>query len=325
VTGWAQAQPGSSKGRKVRMAAQDSHQPVMLAEAVAALAIKSGGVYVDGTFGRGGHSRAILDSLGPAGRLVALDRDVTAVQFAMQTLADSRFTALHASFGELASVTATLGIAGRVDGLLLDLGLSSPQIEDSTRGFSFMLDGPLDMRFDVGSRPDAAQWLATASEPEITQVLRDFGEERYARRIAKAVVQARVRTPLVSTRQLAELIAAVVPRAERGQHPATRSFQAIRMCINGEMAALERCLEAAPAVLSHGGRLAVISFHSLEDRVVKRAMRGTDRQELRRLPIPGKPGSHPLRPLGKPHYPSLSEIAGNRRARSAILRVAERL
>jgi 16S rRNA (cytosine1402-N4)-methyltransferase len=311
------------------MQAEDAglHLPVMVAEVLEALSIDEEGVYVDGTYGRGGHSRAILERLGSRGRLFALDRDPDAVDHARQQFSsDKRFTIVHASFEDLRAVSEREGLLGCVNGILLDLGVSSPQIDEASRGFSYVREGPLDMRFDPSCGESAATWLARVSEQELGRVLRELGEERFARRIARAIVQERVQEPICTTRRLSEVIAAAVPGYERGQHPSARTFQAIRIFINHELGALEHCLESVPQVLKTGGRLAVISFHSLEDRITKQRLRGSaGKAEIpRRLPLRYSEPQLPLRPIGKARFPTIAESAANRRARSAVLRVAER-
>ncbi len=305
-----------------------AHRPVLLDESLAALAIDPAGVYVDATFGRGGHSGAILERLNESGRLYALDRDPEAVAHGRAHLADeARFTLVRAPFSELAHWCERWGITGRVAGVLLDVGVSSPQLDQARRGFSFLADGPLDMRMDPDSEPSAAQWLALAGEDEIARVLKTFGEERYARRIARAIVAAREREPLQGTRQLAEVVARAHPAWEKGRHPATRTFQAIRIFVNRELDELQAALEQSLDVLAPGGRLAVISFHSLEDRLVKRFIqreaRGGDLPPD--LPVTTAQLQPRLRPVGKLIRPGEDEVAGNPRARSARLRVAERL
>jgi len=305
-----------------------AHQPVLLAEVLEGLDIQPDGIYVDGTFGRGGHAGAILGELGPQGRLLAMDRDPEAVQSAETQFGnDPRFEIAQGAFTMLGHLVAERRLQGRVNGLLLDLGVSSPQLDNPARGFSFSDDGPLDMRMDPGSGPSAAQWLARAGEEEIGHVLRTFGEERFARRIARRIVQARKQQPLETTRQLAELIAAAVPVREQHKHPATRSFQAIRIYINREIEELENVLEQVPDMLANRGRLAVISFHSLEDRIVKRFIRREYRgeQTLPGLPLPAVGHQPRLRPVGKVQRPGIAETTVNPRARSAVLRVAERL
>ena len=306
------------------MAAQDLHQTVLLDEAVDALAIRADGVYVDATFGRGGHSRLILDRLGAHGRLIAFDKDPQAVAAATR-ISDARFSVVHASFAELAGVLARLGLEG-VDGVLLDLGVSSPQLDDAARGFSFRRDGPLDMRMDTSRGQTAAQWLETASESEIREVIRDYGEERFAKQIAKAIVAARRGAPVVTTGQLAAIVGAAVRTREKHKDPATRTFQAVRIYLNQELAHLSLALPQILALLKPGARLAVISFHSLEDRIVKRFMRDAARADVPiRLPLRERELPQPrLRLIGKPLRASAQEIAANPRARSATLRVAER-
>jgi len=304
--------------------AQDSHKSVLLEEAVDALAIRPDGAYIDATFGRGGHSRLILDRLGPRGRLIALDRDPEAVA-AGKRIDDARFCMVHASFAELAGVLERLGLEG-VDGVLLDLGVSSPQLDAAARGFSFRRDGPLDMRMDTSRGQTAAQWLETAGEIEIREVIRDYGEERFAKQIAKAIVAARQREPVVTTGQLADIVGAAVRTREKGKDPATRTFQAVRIYLNQELAHLSLALPQILDSLSAGARLAVISFHSLEDRIVKRFMHDAAHADVPiRLPLRARELPRPrLRLVGKPVRPSAGEIAANPRARSATLRVAER-
>ena len=306
------------------MAARLAHETVLLHEGVDALAVRSDGCYVDATFGRGGHSRLILQRLGAQGRLIALDRDPQAVAAATR-INDARFHMVHASFAELADVLARLGLEG-VDGVLLDLGVSSPQLDDAARGFSFRRDGPLDMRMDTSRGQTAAQWLETAGESEIREVIRDYGEERFAKQIAKAIVAARQGRPIVTTGQLADIVGAAVRSREKNKDPATRTFQAVRIYVNQELAQLSLALPQALDLLRPGARLAVISFHSLEDRIVKRFMHDAARAQLpRRLPLRERelPQSK-LRLVGRPLRPGAEEVAANARARSAILRVAER-
>ena len=307
-----------------RLVAQDSHKTVLLEEAVDALAIRADGVYVDATFGRGGHSRLILERLGPRGRLVALDKDPEAVAVATR-INDARFCVVHASFDELAGVLKRLGLEG-VDGVLLDLGVSSPQLDDAARGFSFRRDGPLDMRMDTSRGQTAAQWLETASEAEIREVIRDYGEERFAKQIAKAIVAARQGGPIASTGQLAAVVGTAVRTREKGKDPATRTFQAVRIYLNQELAQLSLALPQILELLKPGARLAVISFHSLEDRIVKRFLRECARADVPiRLPLRESELPQPrLRLVGKAMRPADAEVAANPRARSATLRVAER-
>jgi 16S rRNA (cytosine1402-N4)-methyltransferase len=293
---------------------------------LAALDVKSDGIYVDCTFGRGGHSRAILERLGERGRLLALDRDLDAVR-AAEAIDDPRLAVRHASFGRVAQVAGEMGVRA-VDGMLLDLGVSSPQLEDPRRGFSFRLDGPLDMRMDVSRGVTAAQWLATASESEIGEVIRTYGEERFAGQIARAIVAARSGGTVDTTRKLAQIVGQAVRTREPGQDPATRTFQALRIFLNQELEELSLALACALDLLKAGGRLAVISFHSLEDRIVKRFMRDNSRPPAvpRGLAVRESERPRPkLRLVGKPVRPGAREVAENPRSRSAILRVAERL
>jgi 16S rRNA (cytosine1402-N4)-methyltransferase len=310
------------------MAEKHAHAPVLLDAALEGLRVMAEGCYLDGTFGRGGHARAILARLGDAGRLYALDRDPAAVAFARaEFAAEPRLRVEQGSFADLSAFAQRNGIAGRVDGLLLDLGVSSPQLDDPARGFSFQADGPLDMRMDPGSGESAADWLARAPEREIATVLSDLGEERFARRIARAIVQARTSVPLRTTAELAALVARASPARDPHKHPATRTFQAIRIFVNRELEALAQCLEQSLRVLAVGARLVVISFHSLEDRIVKRFMRDRARGEVlpRGVPVTGRPAGGDLRVIGKPVRPDAAEVACNPRARSAVLRVAERV
>lgn len=303
-----------------------THVTVLLAEAVAALAIQPSGIYVDGTFGRGGHSRAILAALGPQGRLIALDRDPAAVA-AAQAIGDPRFTLVHAAFSQLAEVLDDLGVA-QVQGVLLDIGVSSPQLDTPERGMSFRFDARLDMRMDTTQGETAADFLARASQSEIERVVRDYGEERFAHAIAKALVAARGEQRITSTGQLAALVASVVRTREPGQHPATRSFQALRIHVNRELEELSLTLPQALQRLAPGGRLAVISFHSLEDRIVKRFMRDAAQppQPPKGVPLRADQLPPPLMHLvGKPVYASPAEIAANPRSRSAVLRIAEKV
>lgn len=304
------------------------HRPVLLKEVLEALAIKPGGVYVDGTFGRGGHSRALLMCLGPEGRLLAIDKDPEAVAVARHELgADQRFSIHQGSFAMLKRmIEQEIGVT-KVDGVLLDLGVSSPQLDDPARGFSFYQDGPLDMRMDPGSGQSAASWLGQAQEQEIARVLKEYGEERFAKRIAHAIADAHREAPITTTARLADIVSAANPRWEPGKHPATRSFQAIRIFINRELEDLQSCLEQAVELLKTGGRLVVISFHSLEDRIVKRFIqregRGGDIPPD--LPLRQDQLVRRLRPIGKAIRPNAAEVDANPRARSAVMRVAERL
>ena len=301
--------------------------PVLKDEVLQFLAIRPDGLYVDGTFGRGGHSRAILEQLGPAGRLLALDRDPEAVAVGRQLQAEeSRFQIVHSAYSALGDVLAAESLTGRVDGILLDIGVSSPQLEDPARGFAFRATGPLDMRMDPGSGLSAADWLNAADEAEIAAVLWRFGEERSARRITRAIAAARAVEPIRTTTQLAGLIEGVV-RGEPGRHPATRTFQAIRIHINRELEELEAVLAAARAGLAVSGRLCVISFHSLEDRLVKRFLRDHSRVDpaLRDLPVVPDSALPDLALLTtRAVRASEAEVARNPRSRSAVLRAAEK-
>lgn len=301
-----------------------AHRAVLLEEALAALAIRPDGLYVDATFGRGGHSRAILERLGPAGRLIALDRDPQAIAAARE-VTDPRFHIEHAPFSELAQVLDRQG-AAQVDGILADLGVSSPQLEDPARGFSFRADGPLDMRMDPSRGVSAADWLARATEQQIGEAIGGYGEERFAKQVAKAIVDARARAPLLRTEQLAAVVAAAVRTREAGQNPATRTFQALRILVNRELEEVALMLPQAVRRLAPGGRLAVISFHSLEDRLVKRFLRACSEDRLPRdLPIRARDlPQAPLRIAGKALRASVAETSANPRARSATLRAAER-
>jgi 16S rRNA (cytosine1402-N4)-methyltransferase len=303
-----------------------SHITVLLHEAVEALAIRPDGIYVDGTFGRGGHSRAILARLGPSGRLIAFDRDPVAVA-AGQAVQDPRFELVHAPFSDFAAALAERGVE-QVDGVLLDLGVSSPQLDEADRGMSFRFDAPLDMRMDTTRGVTAAEWLAEAPVADITRVLREYGEERFAYEIAKAVVAARAGGHVATTGQLAALVEKTVRTREPGQHPATRTFQALRICVNQELEELSLVLPQVVAALAAGGRLVVISFHSLEDRIVKRFMRDESRppQLPARLPVRAADLPKPrLGLVGKPVRPSDAEVAANTRSRSAVMRIAERM
>lgn len=304
------------------------HQTVLLQEAVDALVTSPDGVYVDGTFGRGGHSRLLLQRLGPAARLIGIDKDPAAIAEGQRLAGqDSRFAILQGSFAKLPELLRAQGVEAPLAGVLLDLGVSSPQLDQAERGFSFLKDGALDMRMNPAAGQSAAQWLAQAEEAEIAQVLKDYGEERFARRIARAIVAARSETQIVGTLQLAKIVAEANPAWEKGKHPATRTFQAIRIHINDELSDLERFLAAVLDLLAIGGRLAVISFHSLEDRLVKRFMRAQARgDELPSyIPVTAAQLNVRLRTLGKAIQPAEQEIAANPRARSAVLRVAEKV
>ena len=303
-----------------------SHTAVLLEEAVDGLKVRGDGCYVDCTFGRGGHSRQILTRLGKRGRLLALDRDPQAVA-AGGEIDDRRFRILHGRFGRLAALAKEAGVTA-ADGILLDLGMSSPQLDDPVRGFSFRFDAPLDMRMDPGAGITAAEWLARAPEREIREVIRTYGEERFAKSIAAAIVAARARGPVGTTRQLAALVAKAVPTREPSQDPATRTFQALRIHLNQELEELSLALPQCVELLAPGGRLVVISFHSLEDRIVKRFLRDHARADRLppRLPLRARElPQPPLKLVGRPIRPPAAEIAANPRARSAVMRLAEKL
>ncbi|MBA8882527.1 16S rRNA (cytosine(1402)-N(4))-methyltransferase RsmH [Dokdonella fugitiva] len=303
-------------------ASQLRHVPVMLAEVLEGLRVREKGSWLDGTFGRGGHAREVLKRLGPEGRLLLMDRDPEAIAAAQAEFAhDPRVAIRHANF---AGMDAWPEAAAGLDGVLLDLGVSSPQLDDPQRGFSFQSEGPLDMRMDPTRGTSAAQWLATADEKEIADVLWRHGEERMSRRIARAIVERERERPLATTRDLADLVARTIGHRERNKHPATRTFQALRIHVNDEFGALERGLDAALRCLKPGGRLAVISFHSLEDRVVKQFIRGEVARPVRRgLPLP-EVAPPALVAIGKAQFAGEAELAANPRARSAVLRVAEK-
>ena len=306
------------------------HLPVMFAEALQQLAIKKGGIYLDCTFGRGGHSQGILEQLDPTGRLLAFDRDLDAVNsdYAQAMLEDKRFKLKHTCFSALENIVVSEGLAGKIDGILMDLGVSSPQLDNPERGFSFLREGPLDMRMDGNAGVTAAEWLANVDEKKLVTVLFEYGEERFARRIAHAIIEKRVEMPITTTRELAKLIEDVVPVREKHKHPATRSFQAIRIEINSELDELRAVLQQSARILKSGGRLVVISFHSLEDRIVKRFIRSESGAKY-------NPGKLPIREddiakgilkkTGKALKAGQQEISQNSRARSAIMRIAERV
>jgi 16S rRNA (cytosine1402-N4)-methyltransferase len=310
------------------MNAQRDHVPVLFEQALEALTVSPSGIYVDGTFGRGGHSGAIMQRLGDAGQLLAIDKDPEAIVHANEQFGgDERFSIKHGSFAMLERLAQQSEVAGKVNGLLLDLGVSSPQLDDPERGFSFLRDGPLDMRMDTSSGMSAAQWLAVAEDKDIARVLKEYGDERFAKRIARAIVEVRQENPITTTGQLAAIIKQASPTREREKHPATRSFQAIRIFINGELEDLQQCLEQSLDVLAPGGRLVVVSFHSLEDRIVKRFIRDGERGDdfPLGLPVTQEQLKPKLKAVGKAIHPSTDEIASNPRARSAVLRVAERM
>ncbi|MFT6776834.1 MAG: 16S rRNA (cytosine1402-N4)-methyltransferase [Paraglaciecola sp.] len=306
-----------------------SHLSVLLQESIDGLSINPDGIYLDATFGRGGHSRQILKALSPKGQLIAIDRDLSAIEAAKSLADDSRFSIHHRPFSELQTVAEELGLTGKIDGVLMDLGVSSPQLDDAQRGFSFMRNGPLDMRMDTTRGLSAAQWLAVAEEQDITQVIKEFGEEKFGKRIAHGIVNARQIAPITDTAQLAEIIDLAVPVKDKYKHPATRSFQAIRIYVNSELDEIKTGLKAALNTLAPQGRLVVISFHSLEDRLAKRFIR----EQSRGLNVPhGMPimqteidAAKAMKPIGKAIKPSAEEIQKNVRARSSVLRVAEKL
>jgi len=307
-----------------------THVTVLLNEAVAALAVRPSGRYLDGTFGRGGHSRLLLRQLGPDGCLLGFDKDPLAIATGQALAAeDGRFVVVQRSFAELGIEVAQRGWDGTLSGVLLDLGVSSPQLDDPGRGFSFLHDGPLDMRMDPGRGQSAADWIATAAEDEIARVFKEYGEERFARRMARAVVQRRAEQPFERTADLAQVLTVANPAWEKGKNPATRAFQGLRIFINNELGDLETGLEAALEALEVGGRLVVISFHSLEDRIVKQFMRRHAKGEAdslpRDLPIIPEKFVPRLKVLGKPQYASAEEVKHNPRSRSAVMRVAEKL
>ncbi|WP_177345223.1 16S rRNA (cytosine(1402)-N(4))-methyltransferase RsmH [Pseudomonas sp. CC6-YY-74] len=306
------------------------HITVLLDEAVGGLAVRADGCYLDGTFGRGGHSRLILERLGLDGRLLGFDKDPLAIATGNELAAeDGRFVVVQRSFAELGEEAAVRGLVGKVNGVLLDLGVSSPQLDDAERGFSFLNDGPLDMRMDPARGVSAAQWIASASEEEIARVFKEYGEERFARRMARAVVLRRAEQPFERTADLAQVLTVANPAWEKGKNPATRAFQGLRIYINNELGDLQRGLDAALETLEVGGRLVVISFHSLEDRIVKQFMRkhakGERDEYPRDLPIIPKAFEPRLKLIGKPQFASEAELKANPRSRSAVMRVAEKM
>lgn len=304
------------------------HLTVLLQEAVDALVVDPAGLYVDGTFGRGGHSRLVLEALEAEGRLLGFDKDPRAIEAANELAAeDARFSIVHDSFAQLEQQIEALGKHGQVDGVLVDLGVSSPQLDDAERGFSFLNDGPLDMRMDTTRGESAAEWVARAEEAEIARVLKVYGEERFAKRMARAIVEKREETPITRTAELAKIVAEANPAWEKGKHPATRAFQAIRIEVNNELGDLEALLDQALEVLKPGGRLVVISFHSLEDRIVKQFIRHHQRggEVPRGVPLMESQLNIRLKPVGKAVRASSGEVDANVRARSAIMRVAEKI
>ena len=305
-----------------------AHTPVLLDEVLAGLAVQAAGHYCDATFGRGGHTTALLARLGSAGRVCAIDRDPEAIAAGRERFAsEPRLTLVRGSFGRLEERVRAAGLEGELQGVLLDLGVSSPQLDEARRGFSFMQDGPLDMRMDNESGISAAQWLARAGEREVAEVIFRFGEEKFSRRIARAIVAARSTAAIVGTRQLADIVSGAVPTREPGKHPATRTFQALRIHVNRELEEVEAALPQAVKLLAAGGRLCVISFHSLEDRLVKRFMRREAQGDPVYAGLPDiPPHARPrLRLVGGAVMPGETEVAANPRARSAVLRVAERV
>ncbi len=306
---------------------QKQHITVLLDEAVDGLNIKPSGVYVDGTFGRGGHSRLILERLGDNGRLIGIDRDPQAAESAKDLLADKRFEFCHQNFASIESLLLQKDLLGMVDGILLDLGVSSPQLDQAERGFSFLKEGYLDMRMDTSQGQSAADWLAVAEVDEIKRVLKEYGEEKFATRIARAIVAIREEEKIDSTLQLAKIIDEACPVKDKFKHPATRSFQAIRIFINDELGELRKTLDVSSKVLAKEGRLSIISFHSLEDRLVKRFIRDKSKgdQFPKGLPVLDSELNREFKPIGKAVKPSKQEIEANSRSRSAVLRVAEKL
>jgi 16S rRNA (cytosine1402-N4)-methyltransferase len=304
-----------------------NHESVLLEEALQSLVTDPAGIYIDGTFGRGGHARKILTALSDEGRLLAIDKDPTAIAEGQALIGNSSFEIEHGGFADLAEFAEKRDWVGKVTGILLDIGVSSPQLDDAQRGFSFSNDGPLDMRMDPTSGISAAQWVASADENEITKILRDYGEERFARRMARAIILEREQKPIITTGHLAAIVSAANPNWEKGKHPATRAFQAIRIHVNEELEQLKVALEAALKVLDKNGRIVVISFHSLEDRIVKqfikKQQRGTDIP--RHVPILDADIIRPMKAVGKAIKASIKEVDSNPRARSAIMRVAEKL
>lgn len=311
------------------MSQEFAHLSVLLKETVDGLNIRPDGIYIDGTFGRGGHSRQVLQRLGDEGRLIAIDRDPQAIEAATQFANDPRFQIVHGGFGQLADYIENLGLMAKIDGVLLDLGVSSPQLDDAERGFSFLRDGPLDMRMDNSQGQTAAQWLAKAEIEDMAWVFKTYGEERNSRHIARCIAADREKEPFTRTKQLADLIARISKNKERNKHPATRVFQAIRIYINSELEQIEQALEGALKVLAPKGRLSVISFHSLEDRLVKRFIRknSQSKEVPYGLPVSEEElnSTRKLTPVGKALKPSEDELTLNPRARSSVLRVAERL
>jgi len=304
-----------------------AHQSVLLKQSIDGLAIKADGIYVDGTFGRGGHSRAILQHLSDQGKLLAIDKDPAAINYAKEHFGDDpRFQIFHGSFAQLAEFAQQAGVHGQINGILLDLGVSSPQLDDPQRGFSFMQQGPLDMRMDLEQDLDAAGYVNRATAEDMASVFRTYGEERFAGRIARAIVTAREKAPITTTNVLAEIVKEANPKWEKHKHPATRVFQAIRIHVNQELSDLESFLSGALATLAIGGRLSIISFHSLEDRIVKQFMRKQEEghRPPREVPIRASELTTCFKRIGKATKPDEEEIKGNVRSRSAVLRVGEK-
>ena len=311
------------------MSQEFAHLSVLLKETVDGLNIQEDGIYIDGTFGRGGHSRHVLSQLGENGRLIAIDRDPQAIEASKQFADDPRFQIVHGGFGQLAEYVTDLGLEGKIDGVLLDLGVSSPQLDDAERGFSFLRDGPLDMRMDNSQGQTAAQWIARAEIEDMAWVFKTYGEEKNSRHIARCIAADRDEKPFLRTKDLADLIARITKNKERNKHPATRVFQAIRIYINSELEQIDQALEGAVSILAPEGRLSVISFHSLEDRMVKRFIRRHSQgaEVPHGLPITEAElnKSKKLKAIGKAMKPSDMEIEQNPRSRSSVLRVAQRL
>ncbi len=330
MTGALSAPPAASMSLLVKNEVGSSslmpHLTVLLSEAVDALNIKPEGTYIDCTFGRGGHSRKILEKLNERGRLYAIDRDLAAVESASQ-IQDARFQIRHLHFSEIEQLVASEGLAG-VDGILLDLGISSPQVDEAERGFSFRFDGPLDMRMDQTRGKTAAMLLADISEQQLREVIKDYGEERFAKQVARAIIKERDHgRSITTTGQLAQVVAGAIPKVEPGQNPATRTFQALRIYLNQELEELSLVLPKCMDLLAEGGRLVVISFHSLEDRMVKRFIQSQENRDTlpSRLPVKAKDLPQPrLVAVGRAIKPSAAEVKANPRARSAVMRVAER-
>ncbi|MDO3388399.1 16S rRNA (cytosine(1402)-N(4))-methyltransferase RsmH [Gilvimarinus sp. SDUM040013] len=307
---------------------QQPHITVLEQEAVEALVVEPEGFYIDGTFGRGGHSAQIVQKLAPAGRLLAIDKDTDAIAVAAERFGgESRFEIAHCSFADMRSLVETRGLMGKVSGVLLDLGVSSPQLDDADRGFSFLHDGPLDMRMDRSRGQSAAEWVNTASEAELARVMKEFGEERFAKRMARALIRERAQSPIERTGRLAQILKDANPAWEKGKHPATRAFQGIRIHINNELTDLEAALEQALEVLAVGGRLVVISFHSLEDRMVKRFIRRQEKGDPvpRGVPLMDDQLNRRLKSRSKAIKAGSQELEKNIRSRSAVMRVAEKI